>query len=268
MNKFNLTPIENEGKRVLTTAQLAESYETSVDTINRNFNRNKERYTEGKHYYFLTGNELKEFFASDKLSVANSEKIRTLYLWTEKGALLHAKSLNTDKAWEVYDFLVENYFRVQQVQKIIDSYMLDDPVKRAERWIEEQKEKQQLLTTVAVQEQQIQELKPKASYYDLVLNCPDLLSTSVIAKDYGKSAKWLNAYLHEHGIQFKQGKIWLLYQKYAEQGYTSTKTHNVNGADGQQHPKVHTYWTQKGRLFIYDLLKSNGIYPIVEQNAA
>lgn len=267
MNKFNLTPIENEGKRVLTTAQLAESYETSVDTINRNFNRNKERYTEGKHYYCLTGNELKEFFASDKLSVANSSKIRTLYLWTEKGALLHAKSLNTDKAWEVYDLLVENYFR-QRIQNNVDSYMIDDPVKRAERWIEEQKEKQQLLTTVAVQEQQIQELKPKASYYDLVLNCSDLLSTSVTAKDYGKSAKWLNAYLHEHGIQFKQGNIWLLYQKYAERGYTSTKTHNVNGNDGQQHPKVHTYWTQKGRLFIYDLLKSNGIYPIVEQNAA
>lgn len=133
---------------------------------------------------------------------------------------------------------------------------------------EERERRKALETTVAVQTQQIQELKPKASYYDLVLNCKDLLSTSVIAKDYGKSAKWLNAYLHEHGIQFKQGNIWLLYQKYAEKGYTSTKTHNVNGNDGQQHPKIHTYWTQKGRLFIYDLLKSNGIYPIVEQNAA
>lgn len=133
---------------------------------------------------------------------------------------------------------------------------------------EERERRKALETTVAVQTQQIQELKPKASYYDLVLNCKDLLSTSVIAKDYGKSAKWLNAYLHEHGIQFRQGKIWLLYQKYAEKGYTSTKTHNVNGNDGQQHPKIHTYWTQKGRLFIYDLLKSNGIYPIVEQNAA
>lgn len=132
----------------------------------------------------------------------------------------------------------------------------------------EQERRKHLETTVAVQEQHIQELKPKASYYDLVLNCPDLLSTSVIAKDYGKSAKWLNAYLHEHGIQFKQGGIWLLYQKYAEQGYTSTKTHNINGNDGQQHLRPHTYWTQKGRLFIYDLLKSDGIYPIVEQNAA
>lgn len=122
----------------------------------------------------------------------------------------------------------------------------------------------QLETTVAVQEQQINELKPKASYYDVVLNCPDLLSISVIAKDYGKTAKWLNDYLHKNGVQFKQGGVWLLYAKYAEQGYTSTKTHNINGTDGCQHAKVHTYWTQKGRLFIYDLLKSNNILPIIE----
>ncbi len=262
MAKFNLIPIENEGKRVLTTAQLAESYGTDGKVISYNFNHNKERYTEGKHYYCITGDALKAIREIHDLP----KNINTLYLWTEKGALLHAKSLNTDKAWEVYDFLVENYFR-HRMQNLSDSYMIDDPVKRAERWIEEQKEKQQLLTTVAVQEQQIQELKPKASYYDLVLNCKDLLSTSVIAKDYGKSAKWLNAYLNEHGIQFKQGGIWLLYQKYAEKGYTSTKTHNVSGSDGQQHPKVHTYWTQKGRLFIYDLLKSDGIYPIVERAA-
>lgn len=267
MNKFNLTPIENEGKRVLTTAQIAESYETSTKTIADNFGNNRKRYIEGKHFYCLTGDELKAFKNQSENFGVVDKRASSLYLWTEKGALLHAKSLNTDKAWEVYDLLVENYFR-QRIQNNVDSYMIDDPVKRAERWIEEQKEKQQLLTTVAVQEQQIQELKPKASYYDLVLNCSDLLSTSVIAKDYGKSAKWLNAYLHEHGIQFKQGNIWLLYQKYAERGYTSTKTHNVNGNDGQQHPKVHTYWTQKGRLFIYDLLKSNGIYPIVERNAA
>ncbi|MDE5772222.1 MAG: ORF6N domain-containing protein [Ruminococcus sp.] len=115
MTELKLTPIENEGKRVLTTAQLAEAYGTNVDTINRNFNRNKSRYTEGKHFYRLTGAELKEFFASDKLTDTNSSKIRTLYLWTEKGALLHAKSLNTDKAWEVYDFLVDTYFRVQAI---------------------------------------------------------------------------------------------------------------------------------------------------------
>ena len=129
----------------------------------------------------------------------------------------------------------------------------------------EREKNKKLNTTVKVQEQQIMELQPKASYYDLVLNCPDLLSVTVIAKDYGKSAKWLNNFLKEHKIQFKQGKIWLLYKEYAEQGYTSTKTHTVNGNDGKQHSKVNTYWTQKGRLFIYALLKNEGILPIMEQ---
>lgn len=122
----------------------------------------------------------------------------------------------------------------------------------------------QLETTVAVQTQQISELQPKASYYDVILNCKDLVSTTEIAKDYGKSAKWLNSLLHELGVQFKQGGIWLLYQKYAESGYTSTKTHNYLDENGRTHAKVHTYWTQKGRIFIYDLLKSSGILPNVE----
>lgn len=129
---------------------------------------------------------------------------------------------------------------------------------------EERAKRKQLETTVSVQNQQIAELQPKASYYDVVLNCPDLLSATQIAKDYGKSAKWLNTYLHEQGVQFKQSGIWLLYQKYAEKGYTSTKTQTFNGEDGNVHSKVHTYWTQKGRLFIYDLLKATGILPLIE----
>ena len=122
-----------------------------------------------------------------------------------------------------------------------------------------------LTDTVAVQSQQIAELQPKASYYDVVLNCKDLISTSVIAKDYGRSAIWLNQYLHDKGVQYKQGAIWLLYQKHAQRGYTNTKTQSYLGSDGKTHTKVHTYWTQKGRLFIYDLLKSDGIVPLIEQ---
>lgn len=117
----------------------------------------------------------------------------------------------------------------------------------------------------ARQKQQLAEYSPKASYYDVVLQTTDALSASEIAKDYGKSAKWLNNLLHEKGIQFKQGGIWLLYQKYAEQGYTRSKTHTYSGDDGKQHSKLHTYWTQKGRLFIYDLLKRDDILPLMEQ---
>ena len=133
--------------------------------------------------------------------------------------------------------------------------------------LKEEKAKAKRLTeTLAVQEQQIAELQPKASYYDVVLNCKDLVSVTEIAKDYGKSAKWLNEKLHELGIQFKQGgKIWLLYQKYAEKGYTSTKTQTYNGTDGEIHTKEHTYWTQKGRLFIYDKLKAENVLPVMEK---
>ena len=123
----------------------------------------------------------------------------------------------------------------------------------------------ELTDTIAVQNQQILEMKPKVSYYDVVLNCKDLISTSAIAKDYGKSAIWLNRYLHEKGVQFKQSDIWLLYQKYAQKGYTSTKTHSYPGSNGETHTKVHTYWTQKGRLFIYELMKSDGMKPLIEQ---
>lgn len=127
-----------------------------------------------------------------------------------------------------------------------------------------QQQNTELTDTVAVQKQQILEMQPKASYYDVVLDCKDLLSTSAIAKDYGKSAVWMNRYLHEKGVQFKQGEIWLLYQKYAEKGYTSTKTHSYLGNDGETHTKPHTYWTQKGRLFLYELMKSDGILPLME----
>lgn len=128
----------------------------------------------------------------------------------------------------------------------------------------ERAKKKELEMTVAVQNQQIQEMQPKASYYDVVLNCKDLISTSAIAKDYGKSAIWMNRYLHDKGVQFKQGDIWLLYQKYAEKGYTNTKTHSYPADDGEIHTKVHTYWTQKGRIFLYDLLKADGILPLIE----
>ena len=123
----------------------------------------------------------------------------------------------------------------------------------------------ELKTENAQQKQLLAEYSPKASYYDVVLQTKDALSTSQIAKDYGKSAKWLNAMLHDLGVQYNQGGVWLLYQKYAELGYTRSKTHTYSGNDGEQHSRLHTYWTQKGRLFIYGLLKENGILPLIER---
>lgn len=104
--------IERAGERVLTTAQLAEAYGADTVTVKQNFNNNKRRYIEGKHFYLVTGDALRTLKREvEKIDLVIPKNVNRYYLWTERGALLHAKSLNTDKAWAVYDFLVEYYFR-------------------------------------------------------------------------------------------------------------------------------------------------------------
>ena len=109
MNDLKVTEYNNN--RVLTTQQIAEAYGTDNKTISYNFNHNKDRYVEGKHFICLSGDELRAFRENHDLP----NNLNKLYLWTEKGALLHAKSLNTDKAWEVYDYLVDNYFNKREL---------------------------------------------------------------------------------------------------------------------------------------------------------
>ena len=123
------------------------------------------------------------------------------------------------------------------------------------------KQNLELLETVAVQNQQIAEMQPKAIYYDLILPNNSSVPITPIAKDYGMSGRKFNELLHELGVQYKFRKTWLLYQHYAECGYTQSCTYAID----ESRSVMHTYWTQKGRLFLYDLLKSEGILPVIEQ---
>ena len=109
-----LEVIDYQGIRVLTTQQLAEAYGTSTDTITKNFNRNKDKYIEGKHYICLAGKQKNEFLNLGQFD-RGLKNARILYLWTKKGAFLHAKSLNTDTAWEIYERLVDSYFDSQMM---------------------------------------------------------------------------------------------------------------------------------------------------------
>lgn len=108
--------VEVKGMKVLTTRQTAEAYGVSKDKIIYNFNYNKDRYVLGKHYIEVFGEELRRLKRTCEIQ-SSFKYAKTLYLWTEKGALLHAKSLNTDKAWEVYDYLVDFYFRAKEEPK-------------------------------------------------------------------------------------------------------------------------------------------------------
>lgn len=106
--------VEVKGIRVLTSKQIAEAYGASVQKIKQNFANNRKYYVSGKHYIPLAGDDLKAFKNQVKKIDLVDGRASHLYLWTEKGALLHAKSLNTDKAWEVYDYLVDFYFRAKE----------------------------------------------------------------------------------------------------------------------------------------------------------
>lgn len=160
----------------------------------------------------------------------------------------------TDKGKQVRQYFLEIEKEYNSPEKIMA---------RALRIAE--KELNTLKLELNVKDQQIAEMQPKASYYDMILQCKDLISVTEIAKDYGMSAKTFNKKLHELGIQYKQSGIWFLYAKYQSRGYTKTKTQNYSKPDGTQGAKTHMYWTQVGRLFLYDLLKHNNILPMIER---
>ena len=109
----DLQTIEVKGQRVLTTKQIAEAYGTEEDKIRWNYKYNKGKYKEGKHYILIQGEELRELKRECEFHTL-LKQAKSVCFWTEKGALLHAKSLNTDKAWEVYEYLVDFYFRAKE----------------------------------------------------------------------------------------------------------------------------------------------------------
>lgn len=258
MNKLQV--IEYSNQKVLTTQQLAEVYETSVDNIKMNFKRNKERFIEGNHYHLLTGNDLKEFKNKVTGSYSVGKNASQLILWTEKGADRHCKILDTDKAWEQFDNLEETYFKVKNGFAIPQTY-----AEALRAYANEVEQKEKLLLDNKIKDQQIGELKPKADYYDDILKNKGLVTITAIAKDYGMSGKKFNDKLHELGVQYKQSGQWFLYTKYQDKGYTHSETFPIKRSDGRPDVKMNTKWTQKGRLFLYDLLKSNDILPMIER---
>ena len=126
-------------------------------------------------------------------------------------------------------------------------------------------ENKNLVTENNKKDQLIGELKPKADYTDRILQCDDLTKANVIACDYGFSTIEFNKILNKFGIQYKQGKDWLLYKKYRGKGYTQTKTFEFTHSNGTQGSRTSMMWTQKGRLFLYEFFKAKGILPRMEE---
>ena len=143
-----------------------------------------------------------------------------------------------------------------------DSYMIEDPIERAKRWIEEQEEKKKLEVMNAAKDQVICELQPKADFANDILLSPGTVTITQIAKDYGMRGAEMNNLLHKLRIQYKVNGQWVLYAKYDDKGYTKSCTKKIKNTYGKSESIVYTRWTEEGRKFLNELLKNEGIYPI------
>lgn len=248
---MELKPINYKEEIVITTKVLANVYECEDGNIKKNFNINKDKFKEGVHYFKLEGEELKKFKEYDKVTNSNlvEKQAKCLYLWTKRGASRHCKMLGTDKAWEMFDSLEENYFnpkpqltRKEELQLAIlngDDLEKISALQEYKTLVVDEATKP-LIKTIETQ-------KPKVSYHDKVLNVDKLVTTTDIAKDLGMTARELHNKLHDMKIIFKTGNHWTFYAKY--------QTRIPLFADYQitEHGQI-LKWTEKGRKWIIKLL--------------
>ena len=146
------------------------------------------------------------------------------------------------------------------------SYHLPQTYKEAlQELLAKVEENERLSTEVIAMNNKIEEMKPKVSYYDEILNSKDTVLVTQIAKDYGMSAKSFNKLLNDLGVQHKVNGQWVLYYKYQGNGYVHSHTHEFERYNGEIGTRMTAEWTQKGRLFLYDFLKFHDKLPLIEQ---
>lgn len=237
----DLIPVEYRAERVLTTEQLAQAYECGTDNIKRNFSNNKEHFEEGKHFFKLEGDELKDLRGKN-IHLQISPKTRCLYLWTRRGASRHSKMLGTDRAWEMFDALEENYFNPRP-----------KALTPAEQMAQGLLAAQKLL---AEKDKRIEEMRPKEIFADAV----SVSKTDILIGDLAKlikqnghdiGQKRLFAWLREKGYLIKRkGLDWNMpTQRAMEMKLFRVKETVVTHSDGHttvnKTPKV----TGKGQVY-------------------
>lgn len=237
----DLIPVEYRTERVLTTEQLAQAYECETNNIKKNFTVNKDRFEEGKHYYLLKGDALRAF--KDEVTNRNlvGKNASHLYLWTRRGASRHSKMLGTDRAWEMFDALEENYFNPRPKA-------LTPAEQMAQGLIAAQK-------LLAEKDAQIREQKPKVLFADAVETSKTSILIGELAKlikqngvDIGQNR--LFAWMRENGYIVKGGSSKNMpTQKSMKLGIMEIKERTISNPDGSvrltKTPKV----TGKGQTY-------------------
>ena len=214
--------------------QLQYGFQESIDYVGR------------KEFNTLARQELQDY----EISVDMAKQICMLQR-SEKGRQYRQYFLDLEKAWNTPEQVMARALKM--AGKTIDS--LKDRCKF-------------LGGQVVEQQKLIEEMTPKANYVDHILESKSLVATTQIAKDYGMSAMRFNQILNSLKIQYKVNKQWVLYSKYQNCGYVHSKTIDITRSNGNPDVTMQTQWTQKGRLFLYEELKKNNIYPVIEQEVA
>lgn len=237
-----------KGEIFVTRTQIGQALEYSNpnDAIRMIHNRNKERM--------------------DKFSVPFKMNGVKTYLYNARGIYEICRYSNQPKANDFYDWIYDALEKIRTTGGYIygEEIMNEDQLIMATMNVLNKKVQNLQLENMQ-QKQIIGELKSKADYTDIILQNKSLIKVKAIAKDYGMSATEMNKLLHELGVQYKEGNQWFLYSKYQDHGYTSSETISLKHKDGTGFTKLNTKWTQKGRLFLYELLKKNGLLPMIER---
>lgn len=244
----------NFDTQTVSARELHKALEVS-SRFSRWFDTNKEMFVDGEDYNKCTSS-----------TVVNNGAVRELEDY--EITVLMAKHLSmmsrTEKGKEIRNYLID----LEKAWNTPEQVMAR-ALKMAGKTIDSLKDRCKFLGGQVVEQQKlIEEMTPKANYVDRILESKSLVATTQIAKDYGMSAMRFNQILNSLKIQYKVNKQWVLYSKYQNCGYVHSKTIDITRSDGNPDVTMQTQWTQKGRLFLYEELKKNDIYPVIEQEVA
>ena len=197
-----------------------------------------------------------------------SNRQQKCYTLTKKGCLILASGYDVIlrekiiNRWEELETKERNQYKVPQ--SFAEALML--AAKQQEQIEEQQRQLEANSKEIVELNGAIAEMEPKVTYVDMILASNETVTTTQIAQDYGQSAKAFNVLLRNFGVQHKVGGQWVLYAKHLPFGYVQSDTFPIVHKNGTNGTVMHTKWTQKGRLFLYEDLKKHNIIPLIEQN--
>ena len=255
----NLTILNQNGKLVTDSREVADMVGKRHSDLLSDIRGYIEHLTNGNF-------RSSDFFIENKYIDSKGET-RPCYLLTKNGCDMVANKMTGEKGVLFTATYVTKFDKMEK--QIKTNFKLPSSYKEALLQLVQAEDEKEVLTLGNKRKDQLLgELKPRADYTDNILKNTGLVTITQISKDYGMTAYEMNVMLHNLKIQYKQSDQWLLYASQHDKGYTHSETFPITHKDGRKGVKMNTKWTQKGRLFLYNLLKGNNILPIIENMEA